>query len=178
MQKRKIKICKMNIILERNLDFKQFQNLIALTFVTGMFLLGMVNSVDFKSYYRTELILFLLTTLFIFILCTKKGLSAENQKLYNAIFLFGFKLRKSQIEISDSDQIFITQGKLSSNYAYTYKIRELHNWEPDLNYSIICFNIFIADETKTHKKKILTLTKPEKVKLAIDFIVKNTKLNH
>ncbi|MDA6070029.1 hypothetical protein NJT12_10410 [Flavobacterium sp. AC] len=168
----------MKIILERNLDFKQFQNLIALTFVTGMMFLGMVNSVDFKSYYSFEIILFFLTAIFISILFTKKGLFIENHKLYNVVFLFGFKLRKTLIEISDFQQLFVTQGNLSTNYAYTYNIKALRNWEPDLNYSIRCFNIFTADENKTNKKKILTLTKPEKVKLAIDFIVKNTKLNY
>lgn len=93
----------MNIILERNLDFKQFQNLIALTFVTGMFLLGMINSVDFKSYYRTELILFLLTTLCIFILCTKKG-KIYQQKIKNSIMRFfyldsNFEKAKSRSQI-------------------------------------------------------------------------------
>ncbi|MFH6992423.1 hypothetical protein [Flavobacterium sp. FlaQc-48] len=168
----------MKIILERNLDFKQFQNLVALTFVTAMMFLGMICSVDFHSYYHIEIVLFFLTIIFISILFTKKGLLIENQKLYNAVFLFGFNLRKNLIEISDFQHLFVTQGKLSTNYAYSYDIKELHNWEPDLNYSVRCFNLLVADENKTHTKKILTLTKSEKAKLAIDFITKNTNLNY
>ncbi len=168
----------MKIILERNLDFRQFQNLIILTFITGMFFLGMLNSVDFKSYYIIEIILFLLNLIFISILFTKKGLSIENQKLYKIVSLFGFTLTKKLIEISDFQQLFITNGKLSTNYAYSYNIKELHNWEPDLNHSVNCFNIFMTDENKTYQKKILTLTKLEKVKLATDFITKNTNINN
>lgn len=92
---------KMKIILEKKLDFKQFQNLTILTFITAMMFLGMINSVDFKSYYKTEIILFFFNLIFISILFTKKGLLIENQKLYKSIFLFGFGLKKTIIETSD-----------------------------------------------------------------------------
>ncbi|MBF4516339.1 hypothetical protein IRZ71_08295 [Flavobacterium sp. ANB] len=166
----------MKIILERSLDFRQFQNLIILTFITGMVFLGMLNSVDFKSYYIIETILLILNIIFIAILFFKKGLLIENQKLYNAIFLFGFCLRKKLNETSEFQQISIMQGKLSTNYGYSYDIKEFHNWEPELNHSISSFTIFMVDERKSNKKKILRLAKPEKVKLAIDFITKNTDL--
>lgn len=166
----------MKIILERNLDFRQFQNLIILTFITGMIFLGMINSVSFKSYYIIETILFLLCLIFILILCTKKGFSVENQRLYKVIFLFGLTLRKNFIETSNFQQFFIIKGKLSTNYSYSNDIKELHKWEPDLNYSENCFTIFITDESNANKKRILILTKPEKLKLTIDFIVKNTHL--
>lgn len=167
---------KMKIILERNLDFKQFQNLTILTFITGMIFLGMINSVDFKSYYKIEIILFFLNLIFITILFTKKGLLIKNQKLYKSIFLFGFGLKKTIIETSDFQQLFIIQGKLSTNYAYSYNIKQFHNWEPDLNHSVASFTLLMIDENNSNKKKILTLTKPDKVKLAIDFITKNTNL--
>lgn len=166
----------MKIILERNLDFRQFQNLIILTFITGMLFLGMLNSASFKSYYIIESILFLLCLIFISILFTKKGFFVENQKLYKVIFLFGFGLKRTLIETSNFQQFSIIKSKLSTNYSYSNDIKELHNWEPDLNYSVNCFTIFIIDESKSYNKKVLTLTKPEKVKLAIDFIVKNTHL--
>lgn len=168
----------MKIILERNLDFRQFQNLIILTSITGMFFLGMLNSVDFKSYYRIEIVLFLLNLIFIAILFTKKGLLVENQKLYNAVFLFGFALRKTLIETSNFQQLYIATGKLSTNYNYSYRIRGFRTWEPDLNYSVNSFSIFMVDQNNTNQKKILRLTNPEKVQLAIDFISKNTNLNH
>lgn len=166
----------MKIILEINLDFKQFQNLTILTFITGMMFLGMINSVDFKSYYKIEIILFFLNLIFLAILFTKKGLLIENQKLYKSIFLLGFGLKKTIIETSDFQQILIIQGKLSTNYAYSYNIKEFHNWEPDLNHSVAIFTLLMIDENKSNRKKILTLTKPDKVKLAIDFITKNTNL--
>lgn len=166
----------MKIILERNLDFKQFQNLLILTFITVMMFLGMLNSVDFKSYYLIEIVLFLLNLIFIAILLTQKGLLIENQELYKSIFLFGIELRKTQIETSEFQQLFIKKGKLSTNYAYSYDIKEFHNWEPDLNHSVTSFTLIMIDKNNTNKKKILTLTKPHKVKLAIDFIIKNTNL--
>lgn len=168
----------MKIILERNLDFRQFQNLIILTFITGMFFLGMLNSVELKSYYRIEIVLFVLNLIFIAILFTKKGLLIENQKLYNAVFLFGFPLRKKLIETSNFQQLSVITGKLSTNYNYSYNRRSFHNWEPNLNYSVNSFSVFMADQNSVNQKKILRLTKSEKVKLAIDFIAKNTNLNH
>lgn len=167
----------MKIILERNLDFRQFQNLIILTFIIGMIFLGMLNSVEFKSYYSIEIILFLLNLVFIAILFTKKGLLIRDQKLYITVFLFGLVLRKTLIITSDFQQLFIRQGKLSTNYSYSHDIKEFHNWEPDLNHSVTSFTLLMIDENNT-RKKILTLTKPEKVKLAIDFIIKNTNLTH
>ena len=166
----------MKIILERNLDFKQFQNLIILTFVTVMMFLGMLNSVDFKSYYFIEIALCLLNLILIALLLTQKGLLIENQKLYKSVFLFGFGLRKTQIQTSEFQQLFVKQGKLSTNYAYSNDIKEFHNWEPDLNHSVTSFTLIMIDKNNTNEKKILTLTKPEKVKLTIDFIIKNTNL--
>lgn len=166
----------MKIILERNLDFRQFQNLIILTFIAGMFFLGMLNSVDFKSYYRIEIALFVLNLIFISILFIKKGLIVKNDKLYNAIFLFSFTIRKTLIETSNFQELSVATGKLSTNYAYSHNIRDFHNWEPNLNYSMSCFSFFMFDQNYTNQKKILRLTKPEKVKLAIDFIIKNTNL--
>ncbi|MNL02830.1 hypothetical protein D3C87_1233510 [compost metagenome] len=167
----------MKIILEKYLDFKQFQNLIILTFITVMVFLGMLNSLDFKSYYNIEIVLFFLILIFISVLFTKKGLLSENQELYTATFLFGFVLRKTVINISDFQQLSIINGKLSTNYGYTYDIKRLRYWEPNLNYSETSFAICMVDETKAYKK-ILRLTKSEKVKLAIDFIVRNTNLQY
>lgn len=168
---------KMKIILEKALDFRQFQNLIILTFITVMVFLGMANSVDFKTYYVFEILLLILNVIFILILFTKKGLFVENEKLYSSIFLFGFILRKIQIDISNFQKLSLSKGKLSTNYAYSYDIKEFHNWEPDLNHSIKSFTLFAVDEKKTQKRKILMFTKPKKIKLAIEFICNNTHLN-
>lgn len=165
----------MKIILEKKLDFKQFQNLIILTFITVMVFLGMLNSVDFKSYYSIEIVFLFLILIFISILFTKKGLLIKNRELYTATFLFGFVLRKTVINTTDFQLLSIINGKLSTNYGYTYDIKRLRYWEPNLNYSETSFTVCIVDKNKAYKK-ILRLTKSEKVKLAIDFIVRNTHL--
>lgn len=166
----------MKIILENNLDFRQFQNLIILTFIAVMIFLGMLYSVDFKSYYWIEFLLFFLIIVFIATLFTKKGLFIENKKLHITIFLFGFALRKTLIVTEDFKQFYVRTGKLSTDYNYSYDIEEFHNWEPNLNHSVTSFTLLMFDENKSINKKILRLTKPEKVKLAIDFIVRNTHL--
>lgn len=168
----------MKIILERSIDFRQFQNLIILTFITVMVLLGMINSVDFKSYYLIEALLLFLNIIFIAILFFKKGLYIENQKLYVCMSLIGLVLKKTLIETSNFKRVSLMKGKLSTNYSYSYDIEEFHNWEPDLNHSVTSFTIFMVNENETNNKKILMLTKLENVKLAIDFITKNTNLKY
>ena len=168
----------MKLILERNLDFRQFQNLLILTFITVMLLLGMLNSLEFKSYILIELVLIILNILFIAILFTRKGLHLENQKLYVGVFLFGLILKKTLIETSYFQELKIQKGKLSTNYAYSYDIKEFHNWEPDLNQSVTSFTISMVNENQGQKQKILMLTKAEKAKAAINFIVENTNLKY
>ena len=166
----------MNIILEKSLDFKQFQNLFILTFVSVMFFLVMINSVEFKSYATLKYILFILIIIFTAILFTKKGLSIDNQNLYRTIFLFGFVLRKTQIQVTGFQKLSLAKGRLTTNYIYSYNIKEFHNWEPALNHSEKSFTLFALNEKENSKQKILMLTKVEKVKLAIEFIIKNTAL--
>jgi hypothetical protein len=166
----------MKVILEKALDFKQFQNLIILTFITFMFFLGMVSSLDFRTYYVFEVVLLLLNIIFGSILFTKKGLHIEDGQLYYSIFWFGFILKKTLIPISKFQALSLTEGKLSTNYAYSYDIKEFHNWEPDLNYSVDSFTLFAVDENKTQKQKIVQLTKLKNVTVAIEFIIKNTHL--
>ena len=95
----------MKLILERNLDFKQFQNLIILTFVTIMILLGMLNSAQFKTHVFLEFILIFLNVLFITILFTKKGLCVKDRKLYVAVFLFGSIIKKSFVNTSHFQEV-------------------------------------------------------------------------
>ena len=166
----------MKLILERNLDFKQFQNLIILTFVTIMILLGMLSSTQFKTYVFFDATLIFINLLFIAILFTKKGLYLEDRKLYVGVFLFGVIVKKNFIKTSDFQEVKLQIGKLSTNYSYSSDIKEFHNWEPDLNHSVTSFTICMVNENQTIKQKILMLTNPKKVKSAIDFIAENTNL--
>ena len=164
----------MKLILELNLDFKQFQNLIILTFISSMMLFGMLNSVNFSSNILVVFALIIINIFFVAILLTKKGLLLEKKQFFVCVFLFGFALKKTIIKTASYKEITILQGKLSTNYNYSFDIKEFHNWEPNLNHSVTSFTIYMKNESQ--KQKILMLTKPENVKLAITFITKNTML--
>lgn len=168
----------MKIILERNLDFRQFQNLIILLFCCAMVLLGMLNSLEFGSYIYIELILFISIVLFFAILFTKKGLYFETNTLYKAVFLFGFLLSKKNIYINENDRLAVLVGRLSTKYNYSTNVPNFHNWEPDVNASVKAFSFVIINEELKKRIVILKLTKYQKVQIAIDFIVRNTELKY
>lgn len=165
----------MKVILERNLDFRQFQNLIILIFCCTAILLGLHNSLEFQSII-IELVLFVFIIFFFTILLTKKGLYLQNGILYKTVFLYGFVLIKNRIPVENYEKVLLLAGRLSTNYNYSKKTQELHNWEPDLNVSVKSFLIVMTNESLNLKKRIIRLTKPDKVKIAIDFIVENTNL--
>lgn len=168
----------MKIILEKTLDFKQFQNLIILTFCFVMTLLAMQNSLEFGTYFLLELFLFSFSLLFIAILFTKKGFYKEGQNLYSGVFLFGRLIYKKLLPVSDFKYISLIQGKLSTNYNYSYKIEVFHNWEPDLNVSIPSFTVCLIGENENTRKRIFTLTNSTKANDAIDFVLENTDLKY
>jgi hypothetical protein len=167
----------MKIVLERNLDYKQFQNLFILTFVSVFALLGMVNSTALNEYIYLKIILFFFVLLFILILFTKKGLLIKNNKLRAGVFLFGMLIINKNIE-TNFEKFTLLKGKLSTNYNYSYDITEFHNWEPDLNHSIESFTITLLNQNHTTNKKLLILSKENQAKNAIDFIMKNTNLKY
>jgi len=79
--------------------------------------------------------------------------------------------------VSSFYKLTLNKGKLSTNFGYLYHIKEFHNWEPDLNYSVTSFALSMEDENNK-KQKIMMVTKADKVKLTIDFIIKNTNLSY
>jgi hypothetical protein len=168
----------MKLILEKKLDFRQYQNLIILIFITVMLTIGMINSKEVVTYILFISVLVFLNILFFAILFTKKGLYVENKKLYLSVFLFGRILKKSLIETLNFQELTLQKGKLSTNYNYSYDIKEFHNWEPDLNHSVTSFTISMINVNQEKKQKILMLTKFENVKSAIHFIVENTNLKY
>jgi len=165
---------KKTLILEKSLDFRQFQNLIILIFVTSMTFLGLTYSEEFQVPILIKLVLGILTILFIAILLTKKGLMIEDKKLHTGIFLFGFTLKKKLVDTSHYQKLGLYTGKLSTNYAYTNQITILNKWEPNLNHSEFSYTLVMENEDR--KQKIIMLTKPEKAKLAIEFVIENTTL--
>ena len=167
---------KEQIILEKNLDFRQFQNLIILTFVTLMMLLGFIYSEEFEIPITAKIVLALLNVLFIAILFTKKGLGVENSKLYSGVFLFGFVLQKKVFETSNYQELSLRKGKLSTNYAYTNEFTNFKKWEPNLNVTEESFTLVMKNED--NHQKIIMMTESKKVKSAIDFIIKHTHLSY
>lgn len=168
---------KERIILERNLDFMQFQNLCIVTFCCLITLFAMMYSLPFNQSVLFKIGLLGFSFLFILILFTKKGLLIENKKLSTGIFLFSHLVYKK--EINSAFQILsIFKGKLSTNYSYSYHIKEFHNWEPDLNVSVESFTLYLMSENHREKIKIITLTKRDKSKEALDFITKNTSFKY
>ena len=166
----------MKSILERKLDFMQFQNLIILTFCCVMTMLAMFYSLSFEEYLGIKFSLFFLSSIFVLIMFLKNGFYIENDSFFVATFLFGFVLAKKQISISKFYYAAIVKGKLSTNYNYSYEITDFHNWEPDVNISVKSFTIIFWDKEYNSKEIILTLTNAKKVIIATEFITQNTEL--
>lgn len=166
----------MKIILEKSLDFMQFQNLFILTFCFVITLLAMINSLEIGEYLFIQISLFILSLIFIGILFTKKGLYKDYKNLYSAIFLFGFILSKRIIQTSGFQKIDVLKGRLSTNYNYSNNLRTLHHWEADLNVSQNIFNVCLVNENNFSSEKIIRLTKPKNVTTAVNFIIENTNL--
>jgi len=165
------------IILERNLDFRQFQNLIILTFIIVMVFLGMLNSIPLLEFVIIKLMLFILILISVMLLFTKKGLLTEQNKLYKGVFLFEALIFKKPIS-TDFESFSLLNGKLSTNYNYSYDVGDFHNWEPDLNISIQCYTLNLLSQDHKKRVKFLTLTNLEKAKEAVNFVVKNTSIKY
>lgn len=167
----------MKIILQRNLDFKQLQNLFILTFCCLLTLLGMLTSTAASDFIYIKIPLFLLSIIFTLLLLTRKGLVVENNTLYKGVFLFE-KLLFTKSFQSDFQTFSLLKGKLSTNYGYSYDIKQFNDWEPDLNHSVESFTITLLNETHTQRKQVLVLTDLNQAKKAVDFIVQNTSLKY
>jgi hypothetical protein len=142
-----------------------------------MLFLGMLNSIPMFELLLLKSILFILIVIFVLILFTKKGLIIEQNKLHKGVFLFETLILKKPIS-TDFKSFSLLNGKLSTNYNYSYDIGEFHNWEPDLNVSIQCYTLNLLSQD--HKKRVnfLTLTNIEKAKEAVNFVVKNTSIKY
>jgi hypothetical protein len=155
----------------------QFQNLIILNFVVIMFFLAMVHSLALIEFALVKCILCILIVIFTLLLFTKKGLAIEKSQLYTGVFLFSRLIFKKEVP-TNFKSFTLFSGRLSTNYNYSYEITDFHNWEPDLNVSKQCYSLNIVSEDHRKRLKVLTLTKIDKAKEAVDFIVKHTALQY
>jgi len=166
----------MKLILERNLDFRQFQNLVILTVCLLLIFFGVLNTFGASEYFLIKGILLLFIVIFIMILLTRKGLIVDNDKLYYGIFLFGWIIRRTWLDTSKYQTLNIGNVRMSTNYNYSYDIKDFHRWEPDLNVTIKGFLLSMTTEDQSIRQKIIGLTKPHAAKMAVNFIVENTNL--
>jgi hypothetical protein len=153
----------------------QFQNLLILTISCFIIWLGLLNSTKANEIVFLKITLFFLLLFFILLLLTKKGLFVEKHKIFKGIFLFDKPLFKSLI-CSDVGKIILVPGSLSTNYNYSFDIKEFHNWEPDLNHSIKIYTIFLVNDSDSAKRTIIAVRKLSQAKEAIEFLTKNTAL--
>lgn len=142
-----------------------------------MVFLGMLNSIPMFELLLLKSILFILIVIFVLILFTKKGLIIKQNKLFKGVFLFETLILKKPIS-TDFKSFSLLNGKLSTNYNYSYDIGEFHNWEPDLNVSIQCYTLNLLSQDHKKRVKFLTLTNIEKAKEAVNFVVKNTSIKY
>ncbi len=137
--------------------------------------LGLLNSTKANEFVFIKITLFFLLLFFILFLLTKKGLFVEKHQIYKGIFLFDKLLFKSLIT-SESGKITLVPGNLSTNYNYSFDIKEFHNWEPDLNHSIKIYTLFLVNDSDSAKRRIIAVRKLSQAKEAIEFLTKNTTL--
>jgi hypothetical protein len=165
------------LILEKCFGFNQRQNLTILTISLLLILFGMLNANDHDSFLYYEILLSLLILIFVAILNFKKGLISNDQVLYKAVFLAGFVMKQTEIELNSFHRISIFNSRLSTNYDYMPEKKTVGNWEPNLNVSVKIFSIILIDDIKFKNKEIMYLLNRENALLAVDFITKNTKFN-
>lgn len=165
------------IILERALDFQQFQNMLIFIFCVSAIVLGFMFNTPLQAHIGFKVAFVVLDILLFTLLFLKKGLVATNQNLYTATFLFGQLLHKKKVTFPENATLQISNGKLGTNYAYTYKRLDIHfGWEPDVNVSNACYFLSYYQEIPKKRGDILWLLQPEKVKSAATFILENTTM--
>jgi hypothetical protein len=153
----------------------QFQNLLILTISCFIIWLGLLNSTSLDEFIFLKITLFVLILFFAILLLTKKGLFVDKHKIYKGVFLFDILLFKTLIT-SESVKIILVPGSLSTNYNYSFDIKEFHNWEPDLNHSIKIYTLFLVNDSDSAKRTIIAVRKLSQAKEAIEFLTKNTAL--
>lgn len=157
------------IILERNLEYGNFEDLIYVIVINSFVFLG----VFFFESSQTAIFFECLTGfILVFCLCLifmKKGLIVNKNAIYRGFFLFGFLMLKTK-NLNPGATIF-TLLKVKNRQKYIRTRRE-----PNMEYTIDSFNLYFLDDEHAHKRLILKFIKEESALKTINFLVENTNL--
>ena len=155
------------IILERNLDFNQFKNVIISSFVClSLFMVSIKHELStLKVFFG--LVLFILVML----LFLKKGLVVGNRRsLSVGFFLFGVLLKTNNVDTKMMLSFSILTFRKHPNYNYTKQPTFLSRWEPNLNYQAQSYELYLLNESHKIKRKVITLMKEESSAKATEFM--------
>ena len=158
------------IILERNVDYALWENLI----YASMFSIALFVGTTFFSSGNFALTLSiisgLLASICILALLTKKGL-VINKKLYRGYFLFDQLFLKREINNPISNKFTILSKKYRQKYIRSHREQ---NWE----YSVDSFELYFFDEDGAIRDEIIVCQKKESSQKAKEFLVKNYSLQY
>lgn len=156
------------IILERNVDYASWENLIySLVILSGLFVGSTFFSSGNTANFFSAITGFLLLCSAIS-LAIKKGL-IQDKKLYKGYFLLGKAIYRKEILNPMSDNFTLLKKRYRQKYVRS--IREL-DWE----YSVDSFELFFFDEDGAIRNRIikcLTYQSCEKAKM---FLIENSNL--
>lgn len=162
------------IILERNLDFNQFKNVIISSFVClSLFLVSIKHELPtLKAFFGLVLIILIM------LLFLKKGLVVGNKSsLSVGYFLFGVLLKTNIVDSKMMTSFSILTFRKHPNYKYTKYPTFLARWEPNLNYRTQSYQLYLLNESHKIKRKVFSLGKEESSVKAIEFMEVFTNLN-
>ncbi len=156
------------IILERNIDYASWENLIySLVILTGLFVGTTFFSSGETANFFTVVSGFLLLCILIS-LAIKKGL-IQDKKLYKGYFLLGKAIYRKEILNPMSVNFTLLKKRYRQKYVRYHR-------EPDLEYSVNSFELFFFDEDGAIQNliiKCLTYQTCEKAKI---FLIENSNL--
>ena len=114
----------------------------------------------------------LILILAVSILKINKGIVIDQGKLYIGYFSWNKLFFKDPVEINNQQIITILRYKRRERGVY----RSIAN--PEFTTSFNTFEIYLLNDKHTVKRKIITLKNEYKANAALDFIIKNSSLEH
>lgn len=157
----------MKLILERALDFKRFSNVIVLSLIIFLILIGIISFEKNPNIILVLILssLFVLLTLLLFV---KKGFEYRNNKFYLIFTIFGLILKSKELLLNEnntiSSKMFISNNKFQKGYTSFDK-----KYEPTLYFKEYYYEIYIGNQY------ITTLHSKEKLDKAVNFIEKSKR---
>ena len=156
------------IVLERNVDYAVWENLIYMLVVLTAIFLGVTFTKTGDIAILTSVISGILIIICSLALVVKKGL-VFRQELYRGHFLFGKLLFKKKIENSISDNFTLLVKKYRQKYIGGRR-------DPNLEYAVDSFELYFFDEDGAIQNEIIKCRKKESCEKAKDFLIEHCQL--